>query len=66
LVTKTEADQSIDQRHAEEMRVRHTTLADGRYFLFYEFPQGGQLEIISEIVKGEPTRSRTETKESGV
>ncbi len=48
------------------MRVRRTTLADGRYLLFYEFLTSGQLETKSEIVTGEPARSKAETKESGV
>jgi hypothetical protein len=66
LGPKTPAEQTLDQMHEEEMRVRRTTLADGRYFIFYEFLRSAQFDSRSESAKGEPTRSLTETKEAGV
>ena len=47
------------------MRVRRTTLADGRYLIFYEFVRRDPLEGVSKKINAEP-RSLTETKESGV
>lgn len=52
--------------NVEEMRVRRITLADGRYFIFYEFLRSEQLDSMSQHPEGEPTRSLTETKEAGV
>lgn len=48
------------------MRVRRTTLADGRYFIFYEFLRSESLDRLSERAKGELNPSLTETKEAGV
>jgi hypothetical protein len=48
------------------MRVRRTTLADGRYFIFYEFLRSEQLDSMSKHPDDEPTRLLTETKEAGV
>lgn len=66
LVPKTPTEQVIDQRNEEEMRVRRTALADGRYFIFYEFLRSEQLGSMSAHPEGEPTRSLTEAKEAGV
>ena len=65
LGLKTPAEQAINQIHDEEMRVRRATLADGRYFIFYEFVRSEQLDNLSGPDKGEPTHSATE-KEAGV
>lgn len=48
------------------MRVRRTTLADGRYFIFYEFLRSEQRAGTSERGEHDPDRSLTETKEAGV
>jgi len=66
LVPKTPTELAIDQMNVEEMRVRRITLADGRYFIFYEFLRSEQLDSMSQHPEGEPTRSLTETKEAGV
>ena len=49
------------------MRVRRTMLADGRYFIFYEFlPSEPQLDSVAKHPEGELTPSLTDTKEAGV
>lgn len=48
------------------MRVRRTTLADGRYFIFYEFQRSEQLGDMATHPEDESTRSLAETKEAGV
>lgn len=55
----------MDQRHDEEMRVRRTTLDDGRYFIFYEFLRSEPFDNLPGPEKGEPTHSLTK-KEAGV
>ena len=48
------------------MRVRRTTLADGRYLIFYEFVQSEPLDSISEDAQGELDSLLTEKKEASV
>ena len=48
------------------MRVRRTTLADGRYFIFYEFLQNEQLGNMTTKPENESIPSLAETKEAGV
>jgi len=66
LVPKTPTELAIDQMNVEEMRVRRITLADGRYFIFYEFLRSGQLDSMATHPEGDPSRSQTEMKEAGV